>query len=224
MPSDRTVVNEKEHRKGAGAAENLSAYGFDEAHYYITTSREKFDIDKVVEKLGQRGPRCEATILAKERSADYHIHFFLGADKRGIKMQIAYFQAELNPHEHWKDDGKNEVSAENFMEWLGRFFKYETSHAHLHVHYVFPAASRQSKVLPLPLKTSLEGDVEIDGVSVNLPRQPEGVTKIRLTLGEECWWVETVADRRLTFKKFALLNDVRALASVIDLVLQQRKS
>jgi hypothetical protein len=228
MPGDRSVVNE-EHRRPESphaAEQRLSAYDIDEIHYYLTTTLEKFAFEKVIETFGHRGEsRCEATIFAANPSTDYHVHFVAGKPKNEINLHIAYFQNDLNHHEHKADDVNREVRAEDLMPWLGRFFKYDTCQAHVHMHYIFPAASRQSKLFTLPLKTTVEGDdVEIDGVSLNFPKQPGGVAKIRLTLGEEAWYVEAVANKKLAFNRFSLLNEVRTLLSVIDSVLEVRRT
>ncbi len=210
--------------QGAGnrAVEKLSLYGLDEAHYYITTSREKFDVRKVFEQLGEEGQhKCEAVILPRDRVTDYHVHVHIGTEKEGVNIHAAYLEQGWNPHRH--KGGGGEVGAEDFMEWLGRFFKHETCQAHMHVHYVYPLASRQSK-FPLPLKTSIEGGAEIDGISLRLPKEPENVSKVRLTQGKAMWFVEVIANRRLTFKRFAVYNDVRVLASVVDSLMEERKA
>lgn len=227
MSGDRTVVGEALPRQQSAAhkaVDRLASYGLDELHYYITTSRDKFDVKKVFEKLGAKGQQtCHATVLPKDRSTDYHVHVSIGIAKEEINIHLVYFEEEGNPHEHTSGDGGDEVGAEDFMEWLGRFFKHETCQTHIHAHYVYLLASRQCK-FPLPLKTSLGGDAEIDGISVRLPREPENVSKVRVTQGKELWFVEMIADRRIAFKKFALYGDVRALASVLDSLMEERKA
>ncbi len=225
MSSDKSVLSENSPRtdNATRAVEKLSIYGFDEAHYYITTSREKFDVQKVFDLLGEKGKReCDALILQRNRETDYHVRVRIGVEKNEVHIHAMYLQEELNPHKQKSSDGGNEVGAEDFMEWLGKFFKHETSHIHLHLHYVYALASRQCK-FPLPLKTTIEGDAEINGISLRLPKEPEGVSKVILQQGKSMWFIEVIANRRVRFKGFTLHNDVRAVASVVESLMEERK-
>ena len=109
------------------------------------------------------------------------------------------------------------------MEWIGQFFKHETAQGHIHARFEYPLEARQSK-FPLPLKTALKGEAEIDGISLKLPSKPEGVSKVRLTQGKTRWYVEVIADRRITFKGFSPYGDVQAILSVIDTLMEEKKS
>src|SRR6267154_5702134 len=208
MPEDGSAVRDKSQRTTDvdRVSDPISRYDLDEAHYYIRTSREKFDLRKVFELLGKKGEwrqTWDAVILPRSRSADYHLHVHVGVEKDEVNIHAGYLQEELNPHNHETSDGGDKVGAEDFMEWLGQFFRHETCNAHMHLHYVYPLASRQSK-FPLPLKTSIEGDPEINGISLRLPKEPENVSKVILQQGKSKWFVEAIADRRIRFKGFTL--------------------
>ena len=225
MPSGRAVVRGEPVQpqvSGSLVGDKISSHGIDDIHYYITTSREKFEFRKAFDKFGASGEQtCEAVALPTHESADYHAHLGIGITKEEINIHLWYLEAEGNPHEHAAKDVLREVGAEHLMEWLGGFFKHDTCQVHIHAHYLFPAASRLSK-FPLPLRTSLEGAAEINGISLRLPKEPEGVSRIRLTQGKDYWFVEVIADRRIAFNKFDVQSDVRALVSVIDLFMEKR--
>jgi hypothetical protein len=214
------VANEKHYGAGPLATtDKLSSYGLGEIGYWIYTSREKFDVKKFRAAVGAKGENyydCEIT--SRDPSSDYSIHVVMFADEEEVTVQLEYSSNEASSKGRNKQVGPY---AEEFGEWLGQFFKYDTTQGHMHGHFSYPLASRQSKFL-LPLKTNIE-NAEIDGVSLRLPTKPEGVARVRLTQGKETWFVEVIADRRMTFKGFTPHSDVKALASVISTLLEERK-
>jgi hypothetical protein len=111
--------------------------------------------------------------------------------------------------------------AEEVGEWLGQFFKYSSAQSHMHGHFSYPLASRESK-FPLPLKTNIEG-AEVDGIAFRLPSNPGGVGRVRLTQGKDQWYVEVIADRKMTFKGFTPHSDVMVLTAVINTLMEERK-
>lgn len=157
-------------------------------------------------------------VIASDPATDYHIHVNFWAEEKDVTIQLGYMGRERTG----KAKGTPGPSAEEYGEWLGQFFKYDTTQVHMHGHFSYPIASRQSK-FPLPLKTSIE-NAEIDGISLKLPAKPEGVLRVRLTRGEASWYVEAIADRRITFKGFTPHADVKALASVASTLMEESKS
>jgi hypothetical protein len=216
------VANEKGHSSGSlQPKDKLSSYGLDEIDYWLYTSREKFDVSKFCSAVGVKDEDYyDCTITSRDPASDYSMHVMMFADEeQEVTIQLSYSRREAARKTRGKQVGPY---VEEFGEWLGQFFKYETTQGHMHGHFSYPLASRQSKFL-LPLKTNIE-DAEIDGVSLNLPTKPEGVIRVRLTQGKRNWLVEVIADRRISFKDFTPHADVRALASVINTLLEERKS
>jgi hypothetical protein len=202
--------------------ERLSNTGFEEMQYWFLVSRDKFDLDKFREQLGPTARNQDAYRIlvapTDPKTGDYHIHAGWRIEENEITFWVKYV---LGPKKHEKDE--REPYAEQFMEWLGRFFRNETAQAHIHADFEFPLETRQSK-FPLPLKTALEGGAEIDGISLRLPALPSGVSRIRLTQGKTNWFVEVIADRRVKFKEFTPYTDVQAFLSVIGTLMEERKS
>lgn len=215
------MASEKKGTVGASEPiDKLSSYGLDEIGYWIYTSREKFDVQKFRAALGAKDQNYyDCTITPRDSSIDYSVHVAMFAEEEEVTVQLVFSSKEASSKAKGKQAGPY---AEEFGEWLGQFFKYDTTQGHMHGHFSYPLASRQSK-FPLPLKTSIE-DAEIDGVSLRLPTKPEGVIRVRVTQGKQSWYVEVIADRRITFKGFTPHSDVRALASVINTLLEERKS
>jgi hypothetical protein len=200
--------------------ERLTGTGFDEMHYIISVSRDKFDLEKFRGELGPNAKNRDIySVLVAPRepkTGDYHIHAGWHIEEKEINFSIQYI---IGPKKHESDE--HEPYAEQFMEWIGRFFKNETAQAHIHADFEYPLETRQSK-FPLPLKTALEGDAEIDGISLRLPALPSGVSRIRLSQGKTRWYVEVIADRRIKFKGFSPYADVQAFLSVTGTLMEKK--
>jgi len=210
--------------KNASAAKSihrLADIGFQQMEYWIWVTPDKFDSEKFRQSLGPKARDRDSftTAVAPKdpKAGDYYIVAFWQIEKDEISFRIGYY---VGSKEHAEDE--HEPYAEQFMEWLGQFFKHETAEAHIHARFKFPLETRKSK-FPLPLKTSLEGDAEIDGISLRLPAKPQGVSKVRLTQGKTLWYTEVVADRRITFKGFSPDADVQAFMFVMGTLIEEAK-
>jgi hypothetical protein len=199
--------------------EALSSYGLSEIDYWIYTSRDKFDVPKFCAAVGTEDETSyDCTLPPRDSTTDYCLHIGFVAEEKKVTIQLGY----LIEDKLTGGKGMQYAYAEEAGDWLGQFFKYDNTQGHMHAHFSYPLATRQSK-FPLPLKTSIQ-DAEIDGISLRLPDKPEGVLRVRLTSGKEDWYVEVIADRRITFKGFTPHSDISALASVVSTLLEERKS
>jgi hypothetical protein len=214
------VENEKRHRsEEAKVPDKLSLYGLDEIRYWLNATHEKFDVVKFRAALGESEEKyCSAVFAGNDPSLEYGLRIAVW-DEEEVTIQLTYWTIQSGKKK--RTVALTEPSIEEFGTWLGQFFKHETTHTHMHGHFSYPLASRASK-FPLPLKTSIE-DAQIDGFSLMLPSEPEGVGRVRITQGDEEWYVEVVADRRMSFRGFTPHLDVKALASVVNAFLEKRK-
>lgn len=215
------MANEKTHRSAQTPThDKLSSYGLDEIRYWIYVSHEKFDVSKFRTAVGAEKETYSTAVFASaDTTVDYTLRIAIWDEKPEITIQLRY-STTLSDRNRKKIQ-QTGPQLEEFGAWFGQFFKYESTQAHMHGHFSYPLASRASK-FPLPLKMNIE-QAEIDGVSLQLPREPEGVGHIRLTQGDEEWYVEVVADRRMAFKGFTPHSDVKALASVLNTFLESCK-
>ncbi len=201
--------------------ETLSSLGLDEIRYWIRVSYEKFDLKKFRTEASNEGKGMDycVEVWPKYSTSDFCIHFSWTEEpeNKEMNMRVVYMLNEKRKLE--EDEGS--LAAEEFMEWLGKFFKYETSESHIHAYFEFPLASRVSK-FPLPLTTAIEGGAEIDGISLRLPTRADGVNKVRLTLGKNNWHIEAIANRRITFKAFSVFNDVKTIWSIVGTLMEEK--
>lgn len=178
------------------------------------------DAAKFIAALGGKEEKYYNTVLASSNPAvNYLLRIAIWDEEDEVTIQLIYPTAPSDIQR--KKARQGAPSIEEFGNWFRQFFKYDTTHVHMHAHFSYPLASRSSR-FPLPLKTNIE-DAEIDGVSLTLPSEPEGVGRIRITQGDEEWYVEVIADRRMTFKGFMPHPDVKALASMVNTFLEERK-
>ncbi|MHB1935388.1 MAG: hypothetical protein ACYCOR_02245 [Acidobacteriaceae bacterium] len=200
---------------------SLAALGLEDVYYWICVSLEKFSLDKFLGTFS-REVKAEAAggVMVSPKDPDvgeYHIRFNWYVEEKEINLRISFM---TGTREHDKDE--REPYAEEFMQWLGQFFKYESAQSHSHAHFEYPVESKQSK-FPLPLKTNLAGDAEIDGISLSLPSRPDGVSKVRMSQGKKVWYVDMVADRKIVFNEFNLQREIEVRTSVLDTLMEERK-
>jgi hypothetical protein len=218
------VVGETKH-DAAPVGLTFKSTHCEEISYRIEVSRDKFDVERFRSSLIGVGKKLDryGTVCAPKdpKNGDFHLHAEWFIEEDEINFRIDY---EEGPKEH--EDDEQEPYAEQFMEWLGQFFKNDNAHAHIHAEFVYPLEARKSR-FPLPLKTVLgpEGsEAEINGISLSFPSKPEGVGSYWLMRMKKRWRVQLAADRRVTFKGFTPYRDMRAFVSVIEMVMEDKKS
>src|ERR1700732_39433 len=136
--------------------DSLSGTGFEDMVYWIYVARDKFHTEEFFKAIGYDGPAQSSgpnpAIVAAPRdpkSSEYNVCATWNLDdKDEIGIRIEY-SVETNK----RREVKRKLYAEEFMEWRGGFFEYETSQPQVHANFPYPLASRQSK-FPLPLKTA----------------------------------------------------------------------
>jgi hypothetical protein len=206
---------------------SLKQMGVERVYYIVEVSVDKVDLDAFRAYFESNFPskasesHAEVSVAPRDGVAGpYHATFAWSISTDSATFVIDYFPT---PKSHESDE--RPPFADDLMAWLGQFFRYDDAQSHIHASFVFPVASRQSKLLSLPLKTDVAGDAEINGISVRLPSKPAGVSSIRLLLHQKRgeWGVELVANRRVAFKSFSLNDDVSLLAGALNAVLEEKK-
>lgn len=120
---------------------------------------------------------------------------------------------------------EREPYAEEFMEWVGKFFVGGTAESVVNSQFKIPSAIRQSRFL-LPLKAEFGPpgtEARIDGISFTLEPEPEGVTKIWLTKEEENLAIHLVARKELDFSAFDPRNEINAFTRVLESIVEEKK-
>jgi len=224
------VSDEKTTKPTTKRLGTLASLGLDDVSYLIVVSKEKFELAKF--KRAVR-PLSEFPVeLPSSPDAGWHTIYPEHPESLDVYINFSWYteESEITLMAQYSSDGKrsgknkSDPHAEKFMQWLGKFFKYESAEAHSHAHFQYLLESKQSK-FPLPLKTHLgDGDAEIDGIALRLPSKPQGVSRVRLSQGKKCWFVEMICDRKLIFNDFDPYKDAQAYMPVLDSVMEDRKT
>jgi hypothetical protein len=191
--------------------------GFDEMFLWIYVAKDKFHVEKFNHDFGKTRSWTNAICLSTSNPLrpDYYVAATWQVEENEIDFRIDY---KTTPPDEFTG---HEVQSGEFMCMLGKYFKFESASCHIHARFEYPLTERQS-AFPLPLKTTLNFEAEIDGISLKLPPKPQGVSRVRLTQGKTMWFVEAIGDRRANFQNFSPYTEVNAFATVIDKVLEER--
>src|SRR5690242_5487000 len=106
----------------------LAGTGFIEMQYWIYVAKEKFHSEKFSEEV--KGLHS-ITWPKHPQQGEFHVNAHWGLDDDGeMGFGIEY---EMGPAEDAIDE--HEPYAEQFMEWLGQFFKYDSAEGHVHARF-----------------------------------------------------------------------------------------
>jgi hypothetical protein len=193
--------------------------------YRITVESSKFEVQRFAEAIGNSTKLSEwdSVILAARdpQSTGYHLHVYWRRhrdDPEKTQLQVDYYTGSEEA-----DDKRPAPSAEAFFEWVGGFFREKTVTAHIHGEFEYPIERWQSKIMALPLKVPY-GDkgALIDGLSIALLSEPEGIKDLWIHLGRKLLAVQLFADRQLTFANFTPYVDISALALVLKTLVEEK--
>lgn len=155
--------------------------------------------------------------------SEYHVHFSWWQVDGKIRFLIGY---------HADEDLTNvnetvliPVLKQDLVRWLGDLFVYPSAAAAITVGFHFEDHSRKSRY-PLPIKVKLaqELETEIDGVSVRLLNEPNGVKIARLIQGAKYLSVQMNAFMDLTFADFDPNEQVRLYFEIVTMLTDEAKS
>jgi len=158
------------------------------------------------------------TCAPKSKGSDYHLHVSWKPTKL-FSLSVKFAKGATEP-----EVDEREPFAEEFTTWVEEFFIRKVSEAEVHAEFIYRAGSRQSRFL-LPFRASIGPykDVEIDGMSFNLPAEPEGIGKIWLTMRPRSIWVHLAGERTVDIRKFNPKSEIAALSAVVSTVLEETR-
>jgi hypothetical protein len=209
-----------EETPNAREKSSLKDTGLVQIGYLFSVSPEKFDLDKFESAIGRStkdDPSGLGFASLDGKSGDYGISLAWF----DIKEEEMQFHARYRTGGREPGEDERPPFAEDFMKWFGSFFKYENAEAHSHAEFKFPSDMRQCR-FPIPMKTSIAGDAEIEGVTFRLPSQPNGIKRAEIWASKKFWRLELIADRRITFDDFDVMSDIQAYTEVIDKLLEDK--
>lgn len=179
--------------------------------YSIVVPLDKFDLGAFRAGIGAEPHVPGENRVCNTKNpelADYHVHFGWHINKKGqsVEFEIAYVATPQRP-----DPAESEPFAENLMQWLGNYFKFEDVSSRVMANFIYGGDKRQT-VFPLPIKTKVadsDWEGEISGVLLDLPSKPQGVKRLFITQAEDRLLLGIQSERRLRFSSFSIPEELQ---------------
>lgn len=213
--SETTTTTTTSLSDGQGLTRN-----FERLSYWLRTSKGDFEIVRFRESFSEDSHSDNYVLVAPrngERGRYSVICSWIELDE-DIELNIEFV------NEAWKHaPDEREPYSEDFVRWLGQFFKNPSVKSHLHARLQFPLDTRET-TFPLKLEASLPSGAMLNGVSVRLAQNSLGVITIQIIRGQSEWYAEIVSERDMTFSEFDPYADVGASMVVLADFLAERPS
>jgi len=217
------VVEAIETRESAQGHRIFAGSGCRFIEYQITAKESDVDLDGffAATKDESRGAKKHAVTCApKNESSDYHLHVNWYVFDSDFRLAVEFCKG---PIPHAADE--HEPYAEQFIQWVDRFFAVKVHTAEVEADFRYPLSKRRCR-FPLPIKANIGpggSEATVDGISFATPANPEGVSKVYLTQGSQSTTIHLRARRPLDFTTFDPQTEVAALDQVASAVLQEEK-
>jgi hypothetical protein len=209
----------------------LASKNCTELSYRITTPPGKFNVERFAKEFVKESDASEsggwdsALLVSRNPEQDgYHVHIFWEPDDDDptrTKLQVDY---HVWPPED-DDTEKHGVFAEDFFDWVGPYFDGTSVNAHIHAEFEYPVEKWQTRIMLLPIRVPFdEKTAVIDGFSVTLPSEPEGVSQVWVVRTKRNLKLQVFADRAVHFKGFSPHGDIDALSAVVKKLIGEKES
>ena len=212
----REAATKEPHRSTSHT--KLADFCCDHAEFDFDVTLDKFDLDGFKKPFQSKfkeplTPGVSFAAVASPRDptgTDYHVHLNWYVSKNQMNVKLGYHSGELSAVK-----GEKEPFAENAMQWLGEYFKADQASAHVHIAFDYPAENWRFSI-PLPIKIPLgqEPEVEIDGMSLSLERQPLGLNQAWLISREKRSRVLLHGNRTVHFDRFQIVQEIAEISGL----------
>jgi hypothetical protein len=203
----------------ATSAKDRFPSGFDTASYWVSAGPTAFDIPNFRSRLPKTVKDLdEAAVMISPRDAKrnrYHVIFSWSVTAARVMLTIGYHSGTIAlADSEVYDDSATPPSAEDFMAWLGQFFRVSVVECHIHTLFDYPLRTRKS-MFPFTLTKRLPYGSTLYGVAVRLKTAPNGASSVRITKGLKRWYASVESDRRISFDDFSPYVDADASMAVL---------
>jgi hypothetical protein len=198
--------------KASPTAHALRGMYCDSISFEFRVTLDKFDLANFKKPFDSRfkeplGPGVAFSAMFSTldpKMSDYHVHLDWNLVKNRIDVTVSYYSTAIAA-----DKDEKEPFAENAMAWLGKFFKADNASAHVHANFEYPVEKWRFLVpLPISMAAGSKNEVEIDGMSFSLQKQPLGMAQAWIVSREKTCRVLLYGDRPVHFDSFDILREV----------------
>ena len=212
----RRVLGRKLTAKSVPIDSVLEQFNCDCIEYDIDLPVTSFNYKRFSRLTGIKvGERWSTVLPSRDPESAYHVHFGGLIQNKRVRMTLEYWNGTVTP-----SADEIEPFSETISKWIGSFVKEPTVRATVAARFRKPVAHWRSR-FNLPFKVTMAGrEVVIDGLSLELPKNPYRVLFAMLTtMGEELF-VTAHAVRPIDFAAFDIVNDVVDFNESLDMFLE----
>ncbi len=193
-------------KRGRLASSILTQLYCDYITFDFDVDTDIFDLEKFHQITGLKAPdkQWSAVLYAREEKAGYHVHFNGKVIGKEIELSMAYYPGSVMR--------SNPPFAEDAIGWLGSFFKEPKVRMWAYAKFRKPSASWRSR-FNLPFRVTMTGskdEVVIDGISLDLPKNPLGAEHGWLDSDSRTLIAAVLLNRSVRFSAFSLEDEVRS--------------
>ncbi|HUP59277.1 MAG TPA: hypothetical protein VNA69_02530 [Thermoanaerobaculia bacterium] len=194
---------------------------FELLQYWLRTSKVDFDLAKFNGSLSPDDSNADDFVTVAPRDGERgHYSIVCSWNERGEDVEFTIDFV----NEAWRHTTDEQPPyAEDFIRWLGQFFRHPSVRTHLHARFRFPIDARDT-TFPLILTTGLPNGAQLNGVSIKLADDPEGVLTVQMLRGQSEWYADVASERNMTFSEFSPYVDIDASVAVLRDFLAERSS
>jgi hypothetical protein len=220
------VSEETKTASRATSAKDRFPSGFDTASYWVSAGLSAFDIPNFRSRLPKTVKDLdEAAVMVSPRDTKrhrYYVIFSWSVTATRVTLTIGYHSGTIaHADSEVYDDSAAPPSAEDFMVWLGQFFRVNVVECHIHTFFEYPLRTRKN-TFPFTLTKRLPYGATLYGVAVRLKTEPNGASSVRITKGLKRWYASVESDRRISFADFSPYADADGSMAVLGRFLGER--
>jgi hypothetical protein len=137
-------------------------------------------------------------------------------EKEQVRVTVEYWDGSFSV-----PDDTGEPFAESIMQWIGSFVREPVVRSSVDTRFEKPLASWRSR-FNLPFRVTMAGaEVVIDGISLNLPRNPFRATDAFLTTTDTLLWASVRLLRPIEFSSFKIHDELVAFNEAVKIFAEE---
>jgi hypothetical protein len=194
----------------------LSQFQCEWIAYNFTFTTDSFDRKAFTRRTGLKiGERWNAGMYPTDHRVGYHIHFKGLLEKDEVNVTVEYWDGSFS-----RPEGAM-PSAESIMKWIGSLVRESSWRAHVNASFEKPLSHWRSR-FNLPFKVTMAGqEVTIDGVTLDLPKNPSHAYHAFLMTTGRALDVSVHFSRIVEFANFRIDDELPVLNEAVKILAEE---